>query len=63
VLGDVTPLRRIATADDIAAGVAFLCGDDATCVTGQELVIDGGLSLLLQETLVQRLKTTAEPNP
>jgi NAD(P)-dependent dehydrogenase (short-subunit alcohol dehydrogenase family) len=62
-LGDVTPLRRIATADDIAASVAFLCSDAAACVTGQELVIDGGLSLLLQESLVQRLKAPSRAEP
>ena len=36
--------------------IALLCSDDAALVTGQELVIDGGLSLLLQESLAQRLR-------
>jgi len=54
-LSDITPLRRIATAEDVAATIALLCSDDAALVTGQDLVVDGGLSLLLQESLAQRL--------
>lgn len=46
-----TPLGRIATAADVAAVVALLCSDDAAFVTGQDLAVDGGLSLLMQETL------------
>ncbi len=53
-----TPLRRIPTAEDVAAAVAVLCSPDTALVTGQELVVDGGLSLLWQESLIRRL--TAE---
>jgi len=37
-----TPLGRIGTVDDIAYGVLFLASDEASFITGSELVIDGG---------------------
>ena len=37
------PIGRFATADDIAAGVAYLASDDAAYVLGAELTIDGGI--------------------
>lgn len=38
------PLRRAAQPDDIAAATAFFCGDDCRYVTGQMLLVDGGVS-------------------
>jgi NAD(P)-dependent dehydrogenase (short-subunit alcohol dehydrogenase family) len=40
----VTPLVRVGEAQDIANGVLFLCTDAANYMTGQELVIDGGIT-------------------
>ncbi|MEU8135683.1 SDR family NAD(P)-dependent oxidoreductase [Streptodolium elevatio] len=37
------PLGSLGHADDVAAAVAFLASDDASYITGQDLVIDGGL--------------------
>jgi NAD(P)-dependent dehydrogenase (short-subunit alcohol dehydrogenase family) len=39
------PLGHIATADEVADVVLFLAGDAARYVTGQELVVDGGLTI------------------
>jgi NAD(P)-dependent dehydrogenase (short-subunit alcohol dehydrogenase family) len=40
----VVPLPRVGEAQDIANGVLFLCTDAANYMTGQELVIDGGMT-------------------
>lgn len=40
-----TPLGRYATADEIAAQIAFLLSDAAATITGAVLVSDGGYSL------------------
>jgi NAD(P)-dependent dehydrogenase (short-subunit alcohol dehydrogenase family) len=37
-----TPLGRIGNVDDIAYGVLFLASEEASFMTGSELVIDGG---------------------
>ena len=43
------PVRRTGVPEDIANGVAFLCSEEASFITGHSLVIDGGLSIQLQE--------------
>jgi 3-oxoacyl-[acyl-carrier protein] reductase len=39
------PLRRLGETGDVAGAVAFLASDDAAWITGQTLVIDGGVTL------------------
>jgi len=39
------PLARLGIPDDVAAAVAFLASDEAAWITGQTLVIDGGVTL------------------
>lgn len=41
----ITPMGRIGQPEDIADVVVFLCSDLARFVTGQNLVVDGGLTL------------------
>ena len=40
-----TPLRRFGLSEDIAGATAFLCSSEASFITGQTLIVDGGLSL------------------
>jgi len=39
------PLARAGEAREVADAVAFLCGDECTYITGQTLVVDGGLTI------------------
>ncbi len=47
----IIPLRRVPTPDDIANVVAFLCSPQSACITGQQIMVDSGLSLLWQSSL------------
>jgi 3-oxoacyl-[acyl-carrier protein] reductase len=40
-----TPLRRLGTPEDVAGAVRFLCSDEAAFVTGEVLLVDGGLGM------------------
>jgi NAD(P)-dependent dehydrogenase (short-subunit alcohol dehydrogenase family) len=41
---DRVPMRRLVETDEVAAGFAFLASDDASAITGQNLVVDCGLT-------------------
>ena len=44
ILGN-TPLGRLGTPEDVAGAVRFLCSDEAGFVTGEVLLVDGGLGM------------------
>jgi 7-alpha-hydroxysteroid dehydrogenase len=41
---DLSPLNRMGTPEDIAGACLFLCSDDASWITAQTLIVDGGTS-------------------
>ena len=40
-----TPLGRLGEPEDIAGAVRFLCSDEASFITGEVLLVDGGLGM------------------
>jgi 3-oxoacyl-[acyl-carrier protein] reductase len=40
-----TPLGRFGEPEDVAAAVRFLCSDEAAFITGEVLLVDGGLGM------------------
>lgn len=44
-VAQVYPLKRLGEPEDIGSAVAFLLSDDASWITGQTVVIDGGVTL------------------
>jgi len=47
----ILPLQRVGQADDVAGAVAFLLSDEASYITGSDLVVDGGRLLVGGETV------------
>lgn len=55
----VTPLRRSGMTADIANAICFLVSDQASFITGAELVIDGGLTIPFFSTFYKRFRELA----
>ena len=45
IIAQAVPLQRAAIPADIAGAICFLSSDEAAYINGQEIVLDGGLSL------------------
>ena len=56
------PVGRTGVPEDIASAIAFLCSEEASFITGHPLVVDGGLSIQLQENLGVALGKYAREN-
>lgn len=41
---EAIPMRRPSSAAEVASAIAFLLSDDASSITGTELIVDGGLA-------------------
>ncbi len=43
----IAPLKRLGEPDEIAKVVAFLCSEDASYITGCDIIVDGGVTAAL----------------
>jgi len=50
----VHPLRKVGTNLDVANAVLFLCSDDSGFITGENLIVDGGLTIQDQWSVINR---------
>jgi len=57
------PLRRCGRPVDIANAIVFLCSEEASFITGHTLVVDGGLTVQLQENLAVHLAHYVQEHP
>ena len=51
----IIPLQRLGNTKDIVNLIDFLCSDKSSYITGQSIYLDGGLSLMGQETVARKL--------
>lgn len=52
---EIIPLGRMSTSTDSAHVIAFLCSPPSSFINGQNIYVDGGLSLVWPETLARKL--------
>lgn len=45
LIAQTTPLKKVTTPQDVANMVAYLASDEASGITGQNLTVDGGLTM------------------
>ena len=51
----ITPLGRMGTSKEIANVIDFLCSSKSSFITGQDIVVDGGLSLQGHAALARKI--------
>ena len=51
----ITPLGRMGSSEDIANVIDFLCSDKSSFITGDLFYVDGGLSMVGQESIARDL--------
>ena len=57
------PIGRAGVPDDIAESIVFLCSDKSGFITGHPLVVDGGLSIQLQDSFGQAQTLYGQTHP
>ena len=49
------PVGRLGLADDVVNAVEFLCSDRSSFITGQDIVVDGGLNVQYPEAVIRNI--------
>lgn len=62
LIEDIRPIKKIGSAEDVANVVEFLCSDKSSFITAQTIFVDGGLSVVSQESLARKLMDLKHPN-
>jgi|TARA_B100000315_G_scaffold87517_1_gene80353 hypothetical protein len=62
MIEQITPLKRMGTAKDIANTVDFLCSPKSSFITGQTIFVDGGISVRGQDSIARQMKSLKHPN-
>ncbi|WP_231187681.1 SDR family oxidoreductase [Haladaptatus sp. DYF46] len=57
---EIHPVGRLGTPDDVAGVAAFLASDDASFVTGESLLVDGGRTAVMQDERYRAYRTRVE---
>ena len=55
MIQDITPLGRMGDSKDVANLVESLCSEKSSFITGNDFFVDGGLSIVGQETIARNL--------
>src|SRR4030095_1163051 len=54
-----TPLGKLGDPEDVAGAVRFLCSDEASFITGEVLLVDGGLGMEMTNGSLNRRREDA----
>lgn len=57
LLTHAIPLGRLGLADDVVDLIEFLCRDGSSYITGQDIVVDGGLNVQYPEGFIRDIVT------
>lgn len=57
----IIPLGRVLISEDVANVIDFLCSSKSSFITGQNIIIDGGISLQGHESLAFKLMSLDNP--
>ena len=55
LMENILPIKKMGKAEDISYLVEFLCNKKSSFITGQSITIDGGLSIIGQESIAREL--------